>query len=54
VKRKRITRKKKPQVSLCSGIRCGLCEEYCPKKPKATWHTEEFSGAGTDKDVVVG
>ncbi len=50
---KKIQRKKKPQVSLYHCIRCGLCEEHCPMKGKAIHLTKEFSGTGTDKDVVV-
>ncbi len=53
VKGKTITRKKKPEVELFACIRCGLCEEYCPTDPKAIYLTNEFSGAGPDKKVVV-
>ena len=53
VKGKTITRKKKPEVALYSCIRCGLCEEYCPTDPKAIYLSNEFSGSGTDKSVVV-
>ena len=53
VKGKTIIRKKKPVVRLYDCIRCGLCEEYCPTDPKAIFLTNEFAGAGTDKDIVV-
>ena len=54
VKGKKLVRKKKPEVSLYRCIRCGLCEEYCPQDPKAIRLTCEFSGAGEDREVVVG
>ncbi len=53
VKGKKIIRKKKPEVELFMCIRCGLCEEYCPTDPKAIYLTNEFSGVGPDKTVVV-
>ena len=49
-----IKRKKRPTVHLLSCIRCGLCEEACPTDPKAIFLTEKFSGAYTERDVVVG
>jgi NADH-quinone oxidoreductase subunit I len=54
VKGKKLMRKKKPQVAIFRCIRCGLCEEYCPQEPKAIRLTCEFSGSGTDREVVVG
>jgi len=54
VKGKKLMRKKKPEVAIYRCIRCGLCEEYCPQEPKAIRLTCEFSGSGTDREVVVG
>ena len=53
VKGKKIVRRKKPEVQLFMCIRCGLCEEYCPTDPKAIYLSNEFSGTGPDKSVVV-
>ncbi|OGS48534.1 MAG: hypothetical protein A3K68_01005 [Euryarchaeota archaeon RBG_16_68_13] len=50
---RKIRRKKKPEVRLLACIRCGLCEEYCPTDPKAIYLTEGFTGASTEKDLVV-
>ena len=49
-----LKRKRKPVVHLLSCIRCGLCEDACPTDPKAIFLTEKFSGAYTERDVVVG
>ena len=54
VKGKKLMRKKKPEVVIYPCIRCGLCEEYCPQEPKAIRLTCEFSGSGTDREVVEG
>ena len=54
VKGKKLMRKKKPEVAIFRCIRCGLCEEHCPQDPKAIRLTCEFSGAGEDREVVVG
>ncbi|OGS50806.1 MAG: hypothetical protein A3K65_08455 [Euryarchaeota archaeon RBG_16_68_12] len=49
-----LKRKRKPVVHLLSCIRCGLCEDACPTDPKAIFLTEKFSGAYTERDVIVG
>jgi formate hydrogenlyase subunit 6/NADH:ubiquinone oxidoreductase subunit I len=54
VKGKKLMRKKKPEIAIYRCIRCGLCEEYCNQEPKAIRLTCEFSGAGEDREVVVG
>jgi len=50
---KEIRREKHPKVNLLSCIRCGVCEESCPTKPKAISLTKDFSGSSTKADMYV-